>query len=655
MTTQRPLFRRMLVASIVASLGVGALLVVRGIPAGEVASPPLEYGESAVDDSALARSKGVKGRRGGPIGPPASAGPAPSKNLDQPSAASAHLRDTDRPPAKEKRASERARAVNQSALLKSIGTKGGSATTTEGLLGASGGTISGAGGLGTRGVGIGGGGKSDGLGGLATKGRGAGRSGYGGGQVLGEMDAALTRVDRPDPSVQGPTDSAALTETAQDAKSTFAADVDTGSYTFARRVLRDGRLPRADAVRVEEFVNFFRYDYAQPTGDRPLAVDAEVVPHPERADRHIVRIGVQAKTVAKDDRKPVRLTFLVDTSGSMRGVDRLGLAQRAMQHTLTGLGAEDTVAIVTYAGSTRVVLPPTPATQRSQIRAAIADLQSGGGTAMDSGMSLAYQQAEASYAEGAENRVIVLSDGDANIGRTHAEDMLSTIRRHAEGGITLTTVGFGTGNFQDARMERLADAGDGVYVYLDSFEEAQRVFGRQLGATLETIARDVKLQVEFAPEAVVAWRQVGYENRQIADHDFRNDAVDAGEVGSGHQVTALYEVELADGYDKSATLATVHLRAKPPGPDRPALEWTEDLSPSLVRSAAYAGPDTRMALAAMSLAEALHDRNPAALDHSEAHSERLQRDGRDKADELAELALLAGRLMGRDALAAAAR
>ncbi len=530
----------------------------------------------------------------------------------------------------------------------------------------------GKGSLGSRGAGIGGGGTALGYGGLGTKGRGSGASGYGGSTTLGTlssgsggsavggivgtksapgrrtstaqrrsetapMDATLAVV----PRAESPPSTGTMTQTSADARSTFAADVDTGSYTYARSQLKVRRLPDPASVRVEEFVNYFRYDYAQPKRGELLGVDAELVPHPTVDGRHLLRIGVQAKTVAKDDRKPVRLTFLVDTSGSMRGPDRLGLAQQSMAHTLRGLGAEDTVSIVTYAGSTQVVLPPTPATQRATIERAIQQLRSGGGTAMDSGMSLAYQQAEQSYAEGAENRVIVMSDGDANIGRTSADEMLETIRRHAEGGITLTTVGFGTGNYQDWRMERLADAGDGVYVYIDSFDEAKRVFGQHLGSTLESVARDVKLQVSFDPSVVRSWRQVGYENRQIADQDFRNDAVDAGEVGSGHQVTALYELELAFGTRLRAPLGAVHLRAKPPGPDRPAEEWEHELRPRTASSLADAGPDTRLALAAMFLAEGLAEREAVPLGKALVLSRELSGDGRKDATELETLAQVA--------------
>ena len=439
---------------------------------------------------------------------------------------------------------------------------------------------------------------------------------------------------QPDTSPKAPS-LTVLTPTADDPTSTFAADVDTGSYTYARRMLRSGRLPAPETVRVEEFINFFRYDYEKPDPQNRLGVTSQLVPHPSAPDRHLLTIGVQARTVPVADRKPVRLTFLVDTSGSMRGADRLGLAQRAMKHALDRLGDEDTVAIVTYAGRTRIALPPTPATRRGTIRAAIDGLQSGGGTAMDSGMTLAYQQAEASYAEGAENRVIVLSDGNANIGRTHADQMLETIRRHAEGGITLTTVGFGMGNYKDARMERLADAGDGIYVYIDGWAEAQRVFGAQLGATLETVGRDVKLQVELDPTRVKAWRQVGYVNRQLADEDFRNDAVDAGEVGSGHQVTALYELVLHPG---AGSVGVLHLRVKPPGPDRPATEWTTRLARSVVE---MPSADTRTAVAAMQLADGLHHRDVQALGRALQVAEALDGDGREGARELAELSRLA--------------
>ena len=536
------------------------------------------------------------------------------------------------------------------------GTKGlGSSDSLGGVIGAKGAQI------GTRGVGRSaygrGGGHGSGRGGIGFGGGGTADSFSGFIEPKGALgtsspDLFSSEATQPDPRSAArtpPTDVAqndstklshrALTPTHVDAKSTFAADVDTGSYTYARRLIRSGQLPKPTSVRVEEFINFFRYDYAQPEAGQILGVTSELVEHPDTPGRHLLTIGVQAKTVAQADRKPVRLTFLVDTSGSMRGRDRLGLAQRAMKHALLGLGDEDTVAIVTYAGATQVALPPTPATRRSVIRTAIDSLVPRGGTAMDSGMALAYQQAEDSYAEGAENRVIVLSDGDANIGRTGAEDMLKTIRKHAEGGITLTTMGFGTGNYKDARMERLADAGDGAYVYIDGWSEAERVFGTQLGATLETVGRDVKLQLELDPARVKSWRQVGYINRQIADKDFRKDSVDAGEVGSGHQVTALYELVLHDG---ATSVGDLHLRIKPPGPDRPAKEWSMTLTRT---QSSRPSADTRTAVAAMHLANGLHDRDPASLQRARDEAEALQAAGRKGASELAELSRLALRLL----------
>lgn len=557
-------------------------------------------------------------------------------------------------PRSARRSSRRAaRAVKEEGKLTELG----------GLIGAKGRQV-GAGGLGSRGVGFGGGGTADGLGGLASKGRGSGASGYGGGPRGGggkgnavalrglrgaalegqlallapdqgegaqsdkntDLDELFARQQRGEPLP--------LTATATDPLSTFAADVDTGSYTLARRALREGSLPEPSTVRVEEFINYWRYDYGQPAGGAPVTAESELLPHPDHPGRHLLRVGVQARTVDAADRKPVRLTFLVDVSGSMRGPDRLGLVQQALHHAVDRLGPEDTVAIVTYAGRTEVLASPTPMSRRATLHRAIERLSSGGGTAMGAGVELAYAQAEASYVHGAENRVIVLSDGDANIGAADPESILGTIRRHAEGGITLTTMGFGRGNYKDAMMERLADAGDGAYVYVDGLDEAQRVLGTELGATLETVARDLKIQVELDPAAVRGWRQIGYVNRQIADRDFRNDAVDAGEVGSSHQVTALYELELAPDWQHRDAVGTVRLRAKPPGPDRPAEEWTAPLTGAL---AGAPSPDSRLALTAMHLADGLHSRRRAPIQAALAEARALEAQGRTGAGELAEL------------------
>ena len=360
--------------------------------------------------------------------------------------------------------------------------------------------------------------------------------------------------------------------TSQDALSTFAADVDTASYAISRRKLNEGYLPAQSAVRVEEFVNYFPYEYTQPKQGEPFAVDIEASPSPWNARNHIVRVGVQGKKIAFDQRKPVHLTFLVDTSGSMQSRDKIGMLKDTLIMLTEELEDGDTVAIATYAGSTSIVLEPTPMSEKKKITTALARLEAGGSTAMSSGIDLAYQLADATYVNGDVNRVIVCSDGDANVGRTSHTDMSKQIRGYAEKGITLTTVGFGNGNYKDTMMERLANDGDGNYFYIDSMDESRRVFSDKLTGTLEVIAKDVKLQVEWDPSAVYAYRLIGYENRDVADKDFRNDKVDAGEIGAGHQVTALYEVALADG--ATGALGTVRVRNKAPGPDSPAVERT---------------------------------------------------------------------------------
>jgi Ca-activated chloride channel family protein len=352
-------------------------------------------------------------------------------------------------------------------------------------------------------------------------------------------------------------------DTAKDRLSTFAADVDTASYTIARRMLEGDRLPPAAAVRVEEFVNYFRYSFAAPAANTPFSVVMEAAPSPVNAGRHVVRVGVATKAISTLERKPAHLVFLVDVSGSMSSADRLGLAKESLRILTNNLAEHDTVSLVTYAGNTRVVLTPT--NDRDKIMRAIDELQSGGGTGMASGMDLAYQQAAASIKPGHISRVIVLSDGDANIGPHTHEDMLKIISGRAKEGVTLSTIGFGMGNYKDTTMEQLADKGNGNNFYIDSLDQAKRVFQEQLTANLEVLAKDVKLQVEFDPAMVSRYRLVGYENRDVKDEDFREDKVDAGEIGPGHQVTALYEVELtAKGKQTRAPLGSVRIRHKHP-------------------------------------------------------------------------------------------
>jgi Ca-activated chloride channel homolog len=547
--------------------------------------------------------------------------------------------------------------------------------------------------LSLRGSGLGGGGTASGIGGIGTRGVGGGVSGYGagvgyggsasgrgsygakGGGTLGPARPAIVkkearrdvahqqRVTGPvfssDPAAESSPDPLGTEDftdwgindmelASQDRWSTFAVDVDTASWAITRRKMRDGALPPHGAVRVEEFVNAFQYRYVHTTTDAPFAVNMAAAPHPLEPHHTVLRVGVQGKTLAEDERPPSRLTFLVDVSGSMRGPDRIDLAKESLHWLVDHLGPEDSVALVTYAGHTEVVLEPTGAWQRPTIHAAIDSLGVGGGTNMGEGMALAYDLAERAYVAGAENRVFVLSDGDANIGQTTHEQMLKRIRTHAEGGITLSTVGYGSGNYNDTMMEQLADKGDGNYSYVDGLPEAKRLFGERLAATVMTIARDVKLQVTFDEDAVVAWRLIGYENRDVADKDFRNDAVDGGEIGSGHQVTAVYDVVLRDNLAADQPVATVSVRAKPPGPDRAAKEWNTRFPAGLVRHGwQAASTDLRAAWTLAQLAEKLRGSPHAAeltWDRLLVEALEVQDQGFDRSDEIVDAVKQAQRL-----------
>lgn len=392
---------------------------------------------------------------------------------------------------------------------------------------------------------------------------------------------------------------------AVDRFSTFAADVDTASYTIARRKLRDGTLPPAASVRVEEFVNYFRYGLPDPD-DGPFSVVAEAAPSPSQDGKHIVRIGVATKAKSRSERKPMNLVFLVDTSGSMMAMDKLGLAKRALHLLVDNLQEGDAVALATYAGRSAVILPSTTIADRDQILAAINSLGASGSTAMASGIELAYREAAKNARPEVISRVIVLSDGDANVGATSHEQILQIIAEHARTGIALSTIGFGMGNYKDEMMEQLADRGDGNAFYIDSFDQAKRVFQEQLGSMLEVVAKDVKLQVEFDPLLVARYRLLGYENRNVADRDFRNDQVDAGEIGAGHQVTALYEVELTEvGRHAAASLLSVRVRHKAPSEDL-AKETVFVMPPSaLASSFAAASSDFRFACAVAAFADVL--------------------------------------------------
>jgi Ca-activated chloride channel family protein len=411
------------------------------------------------------------------------------------------------------------------------------------------------------------------------------------------------------------------TDPAKDRFSTFAIDVDTASYAIARRKILEGTLPPYQAVRAEEFLNYFGYAYAAPKSG-PFTVHLAAAPSPYTKGHHFLRVGVQGKRVEAKERTPVHLVYLVDTSGSMQSADKMGLVKKSLRILTDGLKTGDTVALCTYAGSVREVLAPTGIDNKGRIHAAIEDLTASGSTAMSSGIELAYKLAERTLVKGHVNRVVVLSDGDANVGATSHDEILKTIRLAKGKGITLSTVGFGNGNYKDTMMEQLADNGDGNYSYIDSESQARRVFSEQLSGLLQVIARDVKIQVEFDPNVVKEYRLIGYENRDVADKDFRNDKVDGGEIGAGHSVTALYDVVL-----KSTVAApvTVRLRHKEPIGGEKASEVSFRLDPSAIAASFEAAPaDLRFATAVAGFAEILR-RSPHAKEWKMGDVERIAR------------------------------
>jgi len=421
-------------------------------------------------------------------------------------------------------------------------------------------------------------------------------------------------------------------ETSKDKLSTFSIDVDTASYSFARRVIsRENRLPPFAGVRAEEFLNSFDYGYELPSANdkAPFKVSFAAAPSPFTKGHHLVRIGVKAKEVTAQERSPVHLVYLVDVSGSMNAQDRLPLAQKSLKLLTDTLKPGDTVALCTYAGSTRVVLEPTGIEQKQKIIAGIDSLTSGGSTAMNSGIQLAYDLASKTLVKGHVNRVVVLSDGDANIGKTSPEDLLKSIAQYKEKGITLSTVGFGSGNYQDVNMEQLADKGDGNYTYIDGEEEAKKVFGREVDGLLQVVARDVKIQVELDPNVIRRYRLIGYENRDIKDKDFRNDKVDAGEVGAGHSVTALYDVELVNVNELPKTSPLiVRMRHKPAknalhGGSDQATETEHKMLPASFASSFEESPENfRFAVSVAAFAEVLR-KSPHAAEWKLADVERF--------------------------------
>ncbi|MEM9819983.1 MAG: VWA domain-containing protein [Bacteroidota bacterium] len=324
--------------------------------------------------------------------------------------------------------------------------------------------------------------------------------------------------------------------------STFSIDVDQASYSNVRRFLMDGTQPPANAIRIEEMINYFDYDYSQPKGERPFSINMELAQCPWNGQHQLLHIGLQGREIPKSNLPPNNLVFLLDVSGSMEDHNKLPLLKTAFKLLVKALRPQDRVAIVVYAGASGVVLPSTSGKQKKSILLALDQLQSGGATGGASGIQLAYKVARQNFLKGGNNRVILATDGDFNVGPSSDEELVRLIEQKRDQGISLSVLGFGTGNYQDAKMEKLADNGNGNYAYIDNVTEAHKVLVKAFSSTLFTIAKDVKLQIEFNPNRVKGYRLIGYENRRLADEDFNNDQKDAGELGAGHSVTALYEI-----------------------------------------------------------------------------------------------------------------
>ncbi|WP_287267096.1 VWA domain-containing protein [Moorena sp. SIO3A2] len=324
--------------------------------------------------------------------------------------------------------------------------------------------------------------------------------------------------------------------------STFAIDVDTASYSNLRRFLNNGQLPPTNAIRIEELINYFNYDYPEPESDRPFSITTEISQAPWNPTHQLVHIGIQGEKMAIEDLPPSNLVFLLDVSGSMNTPNKLPLLKDAFRMLVNELREEDQVSIVVYAGAAGVVLPPTPGNEKDKILTAIENLNAGGSTAGGAGIKLAYKLAQDNFIKSGNNRVILATDGDFNVGVSSDTELVTLIEQKRKKGVFLTVLGFGTGNLQDSKMEKIANKGNGNYAYIDNELEAKKVLVNEIGATLLTIAKDVKIQVEFNPAKVQAYRLIGYENRRLKDEDFNDDTKDAGELGAGHTVTALYEI-----------------------------------------------------------------------------------------------------------------
>ena len=369
--------------------------------------------------------------------------------------------------------------------------------------------------------------------------------------------------------------------------STFSIDVDAASYSNARRFIQDGQLPPKDAVRVEEFINYFDYDYPQPKDDHPFAVFTELGTCPWNENNYLLHVGIKGRELTDEERTNCNLVFLLDVSGSMEPENKLPLVKKAFKFLVNNLQDNDKISIVVYAGSAGLVLPTISGNEKSKITSALDNLHAGGSTAGGAGIQLAYKIAKENFIDGGNNRIILATDGDFNVGVSNTSELIEMIEKKRDEGIFLTILGFGMGNYKDGRLEELADKGNGNYYYIDNILEAKKVFDHDLMGTLFTIAKDVKMQIEFNPVKVAMYRLIGYENRLLKKEDFDDDKKDAGELGAGHTVTALYEIvpaKTANTFEEredlkyqiskltymaknSDELLTLKLRYKPPKED----------------------------------------------------------------------------------------
>jgi Ca-activated chloride channel family protein len=408
---------------------------------------------------------------------------------------------------------------------------------------------------------------------------------------------------------------------AEDPVSTFSVDVDTGSYANVRRMLNEGERPPADAVRAEEFINYFDYGHPAPaTREVPFRVTTELAVAPWNSQRQLLMVGIKGYDVPKATLAPSNLVFLIDTSGSMDSPDKLPLVKAALRQLVPQLRSQDRVSIVVYAGSAGLVLPPTPGDRHGEILAALDRLDAGGSTNGGDGIRLAYAMARQAYIDKGVNRVILATDGDFNVGTVDQNALETLVGDQRKQGIALSTLGFGSGNYNDEMAEQLADVGDGNHAYIDSLREARKVLVDQMSSTLMTIARDVKIQIEYNPAQVAEYRLIGYENRVLQREDFNNDKVDAGDIGAGHQVTALYEItpvsssaqrvgslrygaaEQTAKADLGGEIAHLRLRYKLPGQDRSRLIQTPVLASQVTGSPSES---LRLASAVAGFADAL--------------------------------------------------